>query len=132
MGCACEANSLLPGANRMGVAMKEVVNAIPRGNSNELAKIESFVPSGDRTPSCKRAKQGYRETVETVRVLLHELIAYAGLFPPSSLAMSSSVANFETYLRSEWSWILGRFMNPAARPRRFETAFEPLPAPPAA
>jgi hypothetical protein len=115
----------------MGVAMKEVVNAIPRGNSNELAKIESFVPSGDRTPSCKPGNQGYRETAETVRVLLHDLIDYAGLFPPSSLAMSSSVANFETYLRSEWSWILGRFIVPAARLGEFETAFKSLPAPPA-
>jgi hypothetical protein len=113
----------------MGVAMKEVVNAIPRGNPNELAKIESFVPSGDRPPSCKSADQGYRETVETVRVLLHDLIDYAGLFPPASLAMSSSVANYETYLRSEWSWILGRFIVPAARLAEFETAFRSLPPP---
>ena len=115
----------------MGVAMKEVVNAIPSGNPNELAKTESFVPSGDRTPSCQSGNQGYRETVDTVRVLLHDLIDYAGLFPPASLAMSSSVANYETYLRSEWSWILGRFIVPAARIGEFETAFKSLPAPPA-
>jgi hypothetical protein len=67
------------------------------------------------------------ETAETVRLLLQDLIDYAGLFPPASLAMSHSVANYETYLRSAWSWILGRFIVPAARLGEFETAFNSLP-----
>ena len=114
----------------MGVPIKEVVNVRQSGNPNELAKIESFVPSADRTASCKSANQGQAETAETVRVLLHDLIDYAGLFPPASLAMSPSVANYETYLHSEWSWTLGRFIVPAARLGEFETAFKLLPPPP--
>jgi hypothetical protein len=114
----------------MGVANKEIVNAIPSGKSYEPAKIEGFVPSGDRAPSCKSGNQGCAETADTVRVLLHDLIDYAGLFPPASLAMSPSVANYDTYLHSEWSWILGRFIVPAARLGEFETAFKLLPPPP--
>ena len=64
--------------------------------------------------------------VEIVRVLLAHLIDYAGLFPPAGLNMPQAVANYDKYLRSEYSWMLGRFIVPAARLSEFETAFEPL------
>jgi hypothetical protein len=64
-----------------------------------------------------------------VSVLLRDLIDYAGLFPPASLAMPTAVANYEEYLRSEWSWILGRFIVPAARLGEFEAAIHGLPTP---
>ena len=60
-------------------------------------------------------------------VLLRELIDYAGLFPPASLPMPQSVANYDTYLRSESNWILGRFILPVARLSEFERAFAALP-----
>jgi hypothetical protein len=60
-------------------------------------------------------------------VLLCDLIDYAGLFPPASLAMGRSVANYQSYSQSEWSWILGRFIVPAARLGEFEDAFATLP-----
>ena len=63
------------------------------------------------------------------RVLLRDLIDYAGLFPPASLAMAPSVANYDAYSRSEWNWILGRFIVPVARLGEFEEAFAGLPAP---
>jgi hypothetical protein len=79
------------------------------------------------------------QTVQTVResadavgavgVLLRDLIDYAGLFPPASLAMAPSVTNYDAYLRSEWSWILGRFIVPVARLGEFEEAFAGLPTP---
>ena len=50
------------------------------------------------------------DVVDAASVLLRDLIDYAGLFPPASLAMAPSVANYDAYLRSEWSWILGRFI----------------------
>jgi hypothetical protein len=59
--------------------------------------------------------------------MLRELIDYAGLFPPASLAMAQSVANYATYSQSEWNWILGRFIVPAARLGEFEDAFATLP-----
>jgi hypothetical protein len=67
--------------------------------------------------------------VDAAGVLLRDLIDYAGLFPPASLAMATSVANYDAYLRSEWSWILGRFIVPVARLAEFEEAFAGLPTP---
>jgi hypothetical protein len=52
---------------------------------------------------------------ESVVVLLRNLIDYAGLFPPASLGMPSAVANYYLYSRSEFSWMLGRFIVPATR-----------------
>src|ERR1700681_1288890 len=69
------------------------------------------------------------DAVDAAAVLLCDLIDYAGLFPPASLAMAPSVANFDTYSRSEWSWILGCFIVPVARLAEFEEAFAGLPAP---
>src|SRR3984893_7645748 len=69
------------------------------------------------------------DAVDAAAVLLCDLIDYAGLFPPASLAMAPSVANFDTYSRSEWSWILGGFIVPVARLAEFEEAFAGLPAP---
>jgi hypothetical protein len=70
------------------------------------------------------------DAVDTVGVLLRDLIDYAGLFPPASLAMAPSVANYDAYSRSEWNWILGRFVVPVARLAEFEEAFAGLPASP--
>jgi len=67
--------------------------------------------------------------VNAVGVLLRDLIDYAGLFPPAALAMAPSVANYDAYSRSEWRWILGRFIVPVARLGDFEAAFAGLPAP---
>jgi hypothetical protein len=67
--------------------------------------------------------------VNATAVLLRDLIDYAGLFPPAALAMAASVANYDAYSRSEWSWILGRFIVPVARLGEFEEAFAGLPTP---
>ena len=70
------------------------------------------------------------DATTTAGVLLRDLIDYAGLFPPAALAMARSVANYEEYLRSEWNWILGRFVVPVARLDEFEVAFAALPSSP--
>jgi hypothetical protein len=69
------------------------------------------------------------DAVDSAGVLLRDLIDYAGLFPPASLAMATSVVNYDSYSRSEWSWILGRFVVPVARLAEFEEAFAGLPVP---
>jgi hypothetical protein len=61
------------------------------------------------------------------RALLRDLIDYAGLFPPASLTMTQAVANYDSYLHSEWNWILGRFIVPVARLGELEAAFVDLP-----
>ena len=69
------------------------------------------------------------DAADTVDALLRDLIDYAGLFPPASLSMATSVANYDTYSRSEWSWILGRFIVPVARLAEFEETFAGLAIP---
>ena len=69
------------------------------------------------------------DAVVAAAVLLRDLIDYAGLFPPASLAMAPSVADYDSYSRSEWNWILGRFIVPFAQLAEFEEAFAGLPTP---
>ncbi len=54
------------------------------------------------------------------QVLLTRLIDYAGLFPPAALDMRQAVTNYDAYSRSEYSWMLGRFIVPATRLSEFE------------
>src|SRR5450631_363282 len=69
------------------------------------------------------------DAVDAIGALLRDLIDYAGLFPPASLAMAASVANYDAYLRSDSNWILGRFVVPVARLGEFEEAVAGLPTP---
>src|SRR5215207_4126468 len=65
---------------------------------------------------------------ESVRILLNEIIDYAGLFPPSQVSMSEAVLNFATYRHSNYGWMLGRFVLPVSRLDEFyESATEFLP-----
>lgn len=57
-----------------------------------------------------------------LETLLAEVIDYAGLFPPAGLDMESAVRNYATYLHSPHSWMLGRFILPAARIPELESA----------
>jgi hypothetical protein len=52
---------------------------------------------------------------ESVRVLLNEIVDYAGLFPPSQVTMAEAVLNYATYRNSNYKWMLGRFVVPVAR-----------------
>jgi hypothetical protein len=81
-------------------------------NSQTLAKEKQSAPAANAT-----------------RVLLRDLIDYAGLFPPAALPMSAAVANYDEYTRSEWQWILGRFIVPVARLGEFKEALAGLPVP---
>ncbi|MFZ1917879.1 MAG: hypothetical protein WAU58_09920 [Terriglobales bacterium] len=66
-------------------------------------------------------------TAEPVSVLLRNLIDYAGLFPPASLGIAPAVANYYLYSRSEFRWMLGRFIVPAARLSEFGAVLVRLP-----
>ena len=72
----------------------------------------------------RKSEAGVAKTVE---VLLSRLIDYAGLFPPAGLAMLPAVTNYDSYLRSGYSWMLGRFIVPAGRLNEFEEALGQLP-----
>jgi hypothetical protein len=58
----------------------------------------------------------------SVRALLDGLIDYAGLFPPAALGMEDAVANYATYRRGPFAWMLGRFILPSTRLGEFEHA----------
>src|ERR1700755_149464 len=51
----------------------------------------------------------------SVRTLLTGIVDYAGLFPPAGLPMAEAVKNYAEYHAGELSWMLGRFIVPAAR-----------------
>lgn len=60
---------------------------------------------------------------KSLRVLLEELIDYAGLFPPAALSMQDAVRNYAKYREGEHAFALGKFVVPEARahevPREF-------------
>lgn len=49
----------------------------------------------------------------SIQAFLSKLIDYAGLFPPASLPLETSIDNHATYRACEDSWMLGRFIIPA-------------------
>jgi hypothetical protein len=74
-----------------------------------------------------QAVRNSAHATDATTALLRDLIDYAGLFPPAALPMAQAVANYEEDLRSEWNWILGRFVVPVARLDEFDAAFAALP-----
>jgi len=61
-----------------------------------------------------------------VRLLMTEIVDYAGLFPPAQLDMSQTVRNYGAYLCSKDQWMLGRLIVPVARLDEFEEAANEL------
>ena len=59
---------------------------------------------------------------ESVRILLGEIVDYAGLFPPSQLPMAEAIANYAAYLESRYKWMLGRFVVSVARLDEFQAS----------
>ena len=59
--------------------------------------------------------------------LLSRLIEYAGLFPPAALEMLPAVTNYAAYSRSDFAWMLGRFIVPVSRLQEFQDALDRLP-----
>ena len=57
-----------------------------------------------------------------LRVLLAELIDYAGLFPPAACSMADAVQGYASYRASLEAWALGRFVVPVARLDELATA----------
>jgi hypothetical protein len=53
--------------------------------------------------------------VSALRSLLENLIDYAGLFPPAALPIQEALSNYARYCSSPDSWMLARFVLPAAR-----------------
>jgi len=58
--------------------------------------------------------------------LLTGIVDYAGLFPPSQLPMAQAVANYAAYKKSDYKWMLGRFIVPVTRLNEFTESAEKL------
>jgi len=56
------------------------------------------------------------------RILLSQLIDYAGLFPPASLPMDEAAAGYSEYRKGKYGWVLGRFVVPVSRLGEFGIA----------
>lgn len=61
---------------------------------------------------------------DSLRVLLADTVDYAGLFPPSQVSMKTAVENYAAYLKSENSWMIGRFITPVSNLDKFKKEFE--------
>ena len=68
------------------------------------AEASARVRSAEGVPGCAPA----------LRALSANLIDYAGMFPPAELSTQAALANYGRYREGEWSWMLGRFVIPAA------------------
>jgi len=82
------------------------------------------------SPQSLYAAQSSPGALNASGVLMRELIDYAGLFPPASVSMAQSVANYAAYLESRWNWVLGRFIVPCTRLGEFEKELSALPVSP--
>jgi hypothetical protein len=51
----------------------------------------------------------------SLRALLSGIVDYAGLFPPAKLPLEQAIRNYARYRQEPDSWMLGRFICPAAR-----------------
>jgi hypothetical protein len=51
----------------------------------------------------------------SLRALLTGIMDYAGLFPPAELPLDEAIRNYARYRTEPESWMLGRFICPAAR-----------------
>jgi hypothetical protein len=48
-------------------------------------------------------------------ILLEHTMDYAGLYPPAAVTMRQAINNYNAYLESNWSWMLGKFVVSAAQ-----------------
>src|SRR6516165_211295 len=55
----------------------------------------------------------------SVRALLSRIIDYAGMFPPAQLPLEQAIRNYARYRTEPESWMLGRFVCPAAQRLKF-------------
>lgn len=62
-------------------------------------------------------------TTKSLRVLLANLIDYAGLFPPAALTMQDAVRNYARYREGDYAWALGKFVVPKERLREVPSEF---------
>lgn len=101
-----------------------------------MFQVENFCPVSRRckleyklvcNPISEPKDLSMSENVNSaLRILLSEIVDYAGLFPPSGVAMDVAVQNYADYLQSEHAWMLGRFIVPITRLGEFAEQAKPF------
>lgn len=51
----------------------------------------------------------------SLRAFLHEIVDYAGLFPPADLSLPRAIQNYAEYRQEQEDWLLSRFVLPVRR-----------------
>src|SRR5437899_12321007 len=51
----------------------------------------------------------------SVRAMFAGIVDYAGMFPPAQLPLEQAIRNYARYRTEPESWMMGRFVCPAAR-----------------
>ncbi len=64
--------------------------------------------------------------MSSLKLLLNDLVDYAGLFPPASLPQVSVIKNYQKYFDGPQRWMLGRLIIPAIRLPEFCDDFNQL------
>jgi hypothetical protein len=62
----------------------------------------------------RRQEENVTTATASLRALLAQVIDYAGLFPPASLALEPALRNYADYIRTPDVWMLGAFILPVA------------------
>lgn len=110
-----------------GVAASRSEAAAESKDPDSLTAVQSANRSSDEVAGPSE-QTSHSASLTPAGILLQGLIDYAGLFPPAALPMARAVANYDAYSRSQFGWILGRFILPAARLDAFKSALATLSA----
>lgn len=62
--------------------------------------------------------------VESLRILLDEIIDYAGVYPPALLPLSESLRNYLKYKQGREAWIVNRFVCPVNKVSELEAGLK--------
>ncbi len=74
------------------------------------------------------ADQGHhKQLTSSLRILLSNLIDYAGLYPPANLNMEGALRRYASHRASENNWALGRFVVSVDKLEQFEESIQALP-----
>ena len=60
--------------------------------------------------------------MSAIQKLAGEIVDYAGLFPPAQLPLNEVIENFESYLNSNFNWMLSRLVLPVSKLAELETS----------
>src|SRR5882762_4457411 len=92
---------------------KSAQDFTPDGSAGDRGRTRDEGQSNPRPISMSAVVE--TEVTRSLRALLAQSIDYAGLFPPTTLALETALKNHATYVRSSDAWILSTFVLPVGK-----------------